>query len=60
MENHVPRNDIDEWVKGLYNPKTMEGLDIGIQIIGRRYQEELVLGVASVLERLMSVPRSKA
>lgn len=56
MEDHIPRNEIDEWVKGLYNLKTMEGLDIGIQIIGRRYHEESVLGVASVLEKLMSVP----
>jgi amidase len=56
MEDHAPRNEIDEWVKGIYNPETMEGLDIGIQIIGRRYHEEFVLGVASVLESLMSVP----
>jgi amidase len=56
VEDHVPRNEIDRWVKGLYDPKTMEGLDIGIQIIGRRYHEESVLGVASVLEKLMSPP----
>ena len=55
VEDHTPRNEIDEWVKGLYNPETMEGLDIGLQIIGRRYHEESVLGVASVLERLMCV-----
>jgi amidase len=56
LELHAPRNEIDDWVKGLYDPKTMEGLDIGIQIIGRRYHEESVLGVASLLERLTCVP----
>ncbi|KAJ8117402.1 hypothetical protein OPT61_g1384 [Boeremia exigua] len=54
-ERHVPRNEIDEWVKGLYDPAAMQGLDIGIQIIGRRFQDETVLGVASLLQRLNSV-----
>lgn len=52
LHDHVPRNAIDEWVKGLYQPEKMHGLDIGIQIVGRRYQEEKVLGVASLLEKL--------
>ncbi|KAM0542208.1 hypothetical protein ACHAPJ_012900 [Fusarium lateritium] len=54
LQDHTPRNAIDEWIKGLYDPQTMQGLDIGIQIIGRRFEEEKVLGVAAVLESLLS------
>lgn len=49
MENHVPRNALDEWNMGLYDPQLMDGLPIGLQIIGRRFEEEKVLGVANVL-----------
>ncbi|KAJ4254511.1 hypothetical protein NW762_010110 [Fusarium torreyae] len=54
LQDHKPRNAIDEWIKGLYDPQAMQGLDIGIQIIGRRFEEEKVLGVAAVLEGLLS------
>jgi hypothetical protein len=52
--DQTPRNAIDEWIHGLYDPQAMRGLDIGIQIIGRRFEEEKVLGVAALLERLLS------
>ncbi|KAF5606485.1 general amidase [Fusarium subglutinans] len=52
LHEYAPRNAIDEWIRGLYDPEAMEGLDIGVQIIGRRYEEEKVLGVASLLEKL--------
>ncbi|KAF5243407.1 hypothetical protein FANTH_8229 [Fusarium anthophilum] len=52
LHDYAPRNAIDEWTRGLYDPEAMEGLDIGVQIIGRRYEEEKVLGVASLLEKL--------
>lgn len=54
IQEHVARNAIDEWVRDLYDPKMMQGLDIGIQIIGRKYEEEKVLGVAKLLETLIS------
>nr|RBQ90464.1 hypothetical protein FVER53263_13403 [Fusarium verticillioides] len=53
LHDYAPRNAIDEWIRGLYNPEAMKGLDIGVQIIGRRYEEEKVLGVASLLEKLI-------
>lgn len=52
--NYVPRNALDEWNKGLYNPQLMDGLPIGLQIIGRRFEEEKVLGVATVLDKLVA------
>lgn len=53
LHDYAPRNAIDEWIRGLYDPEAMKGLDIGVQIIGRRYEEEKVLGVASMLEKLI-------
>ncbi|KAF9768712.1 hypothetical protein IL306_013942 [Fusarium sp. DS 682] len=53
LHDYAPRNPIDEWIQGLYNPQAMQGLDIGVQIIGRRYEEEKVLGVAALLEKLI-------
>ncbi|ENH74884.1 Acetamidase, partial [Fusarium oxysporum f. sp. cubense race 1] len=53
LHGYAPRNAIDEWIRGLYDPETMKGLDIGVQIIGRRYEEEKVLGMASLLEKLI-------
>ncbi|KIX98735.1 uncharacterized protein Z520_05196 [Fonsecaea multimorphosa CBS 102226] len=50
---HQPRNPYDEWNWKLYNPKTMHGHPVGLQIVGRRFEEEKVLGVASVIERLL-------
>ncbi|KAG5762733.1 hypothetical protein H9Q72_009169 [Fusarium xylarioides] len=53
LHDYAPRNAIDEWIRGFYDPEVMKGLDIGVQIIGRRYEEEKVLGVASLLEKLI-------
>ncbi|RMZ91982.1 hypothetical protein DV736_g791, partial [Chaetothyriales sp. CBS 134916] len=50
---YEPRNEYDFWNWKLYDPKTMDGNPIGLQIVGRRFEEEKVLGVASVLEKLM-------
>jgi Asp-tRNA(Asn)/Glu-tRNA(Gln) amidotransferase A subunit family amidase len=54
MEHYVPRNDLDKWNHGLYDPQLMDGLPVGLQIIGRRFEEEKVLGVANVLEKLVA------
>lgn len=53
LEHYVPRNDLDKWNKDLYDPRLMDGLPIALQIIGRRFEEEKVLGVANVLEQLV-------
>ena len=52
-EGYVPRNDYDAWNSGLYDLETMHGHPIGLQLVGRRFEEEKVLGAASVVERLM-------
>lgn len=50
---YTPRNPIDAWNWSLYDSEAMDGHPIGLQIVGRRFDEEKVLGVAKVLEALM-------
>lgn len=54
VESYVPRNDLDKWNRGLYDPQLMDGLPIGLQIVGRRFEEEKVLGVAKVLAKVLA------
>lgn len=53
QEPYEPRNDYDAWNWKLYDPQTMDGHPVGLQIVGRRFEEEKVLGVASVIEKLL-------
>jgi Asp-tRNA(Asn)/Glu-tRNA(Gln) amidotransferase A subunit family amidase len=50
---YQPRNDQDLWNWGIYDPETMDGHPVGLQIVGRRLEEEKVLGVATVFEKLL-------
>lgn len=52
-EVYEPRNDMDAWNWGLYDPETMGGHPVGLQLVGRRFDEEKVLGAAKVIERLL-------
>ncbi|EXJ83636.1 hypothetical protein A1O1_07260 [Capronia coronata CBS 617.96] len=48
-----PRNPLDAWNWQTYDLDLMDGLDIGLQIVGRRLEEEKVLGAALQVRRLM-------
>ncbi|RQM07425.1 hypothetical protein DH86_00002869 [Scytalidium sp. 3C] len=50
---YQPRSDLDSFNWNLYDPVTMDGHPIGLQIIGRGFEEEKVLGVAKVFEKLI-------
>ncbi|KAH7337928.1 general amidase GmdA [Rhizoctonia solani] len=45
-----PRNPIDEMVKAQWNPKTFDGAPIGLQLVGRRWQEEKLLAALKQVE----------
>jgi amidase len=51
---YEPRNEQDAWNWTVYDPETMHGHPIGLQIVGRRLEEEKVLGVAKVIEGLLA------
>ncbi|QDS71929.1 hypothetical protein FKW77_000668 [Venturia effusa] len=51
--SYKPRNELDAWNWSLYDPRTMSGHPVGLQLVGRRFEEEKVLGAALVIERLL-------
>ncbi len=52
-----PRNPIDEWNHGLWDKNGADMarhlLPVGVQIVGRKLEEERVLGIAKVLDDLL-------
>ncbi|GKU10381.1 amidase [Fusarium langsethiae] len=50
---HEPRNEIDAWTWELYDASAMDGRAVGLQIVGRRFEEEKVLGAARQVEELL-------
>jgi amidase len=52
-----PRNVLDEWNKALWdnNKEVMASLKlpVGVQIIGRRYDDEKVLAAAKILDDIL-------
>ncbi|KAI1775774.1 amidase, partial [Hypoxylon cercidicola] len=55
--NHTPRNALDEHNLALWNQagdKMIElGLPVGVQIIGRRLEEEKVLAIGTIVDELL-------
>ncbi|RAL07746.1 amidase signature enzyme [Aspergillus homomorphus CBS 101889] len=46
------RNELDTWNWKLYDPKAMDGHPLNLQVIGRKLEEEVVLGAANAIETL--------
>jgi amidase len=42
-------SDVDQQVHDAYDPKTFAGLPVGIQLVGRRFREEELLGLAEIV-----------
>lgn len=53
--DHEPWNDFDAWIKTLYDLDLMAGHPINLQIVGRKLEEEKVLGAAVAIERAAQV-----
>jgi amidase len=51
--DYAPRNEADEWNWSRYDAETMHDHPVGLQIIGRRFEEERIMGVARVCEELL-------
>ncbi|CAE6378822.1 unnamed protein product [Rhizoctonia solani] len=45
-----PRNPFDEFVRAQWNPETFDGAPVGLQLVGRRWQEEKLLAVLKHVE----------
>lgn len=53
QEDYKPRNPQDAWNWAVYDKEASDGMPVGLQIIGRRLEEEKVLGAAAVVEALL-------
>ncbi|KAJ5086509.1 hypothetical protein NUU61_007816 [Penicillium alfredii] len=51
--DHVPRNASDEFNHKQYNVDSVEGLPVGVQVVGGKYGEEKCIAVAKVIESLL-------
>ncbi|KAL4898488.1 amidase signature domain-containing protein [Aspergillus ambiguus] len=49
---YKPRNELDAWNWNLYDPKTMNGHPINLQVIGKKLNDEKVLGAATIIEQI--------
>ncbi|OQO01796.1 hypothetical protein B0A48_12269 [Cryoendolithus antarcticus] len=52
-DDYVPRNAYDAWNWAQYDSESMDGHHVGLQLVGRRYEEEKVLGAAIHIEKLL-------
>lgn len=52
-EPYQPRNPIDEWNWQQYDAEMMDGHPVSLQIVGRKLEEEKILGAAVVLENIL-------
>lgn len=50
---YEPRGPIDEWNWSQYDIEKMDGHSVGLQIVGRRLEEEKVLGAAQQVQQLL-------
>ncbi|KAI9369784.1 amidase signature domain-containing protein [Aspergillus egyptiacus] len=50
--DYQPRNELDAWNWNLYDAQAMDGHPVNVQVIGRKLDEETVLGAATVLEQV--------
>ncbi|KAH9896629.1 amidase signature enzyme [Cubamyces lactineus] len=52
-----PRNTIERDMYKMYDPKKMHGLPVGVQIVGKRLEEEKVLEAMKTIEALLKESR---
>ncbi|KAL2862996.1 amidase signature domain-containing protein [Aspergillus lucknowensis] len=50
--DYKPRNELDAWNWNLYDVEAMDGHPVNVQVIGRKLDEERVLGAATMIEKI--------
>lgn len=50
---HAPRNEIEEYIAGQWDPSTYDNSPIGLQLVGRRHNEERLLAILKVIEDIV-------
>ncbi|KAL4875895.1 amidase [Aspergillus karnatakaensis] len=49
-KDYVALSDIDQRIREEYNPQVQHGTPVGLQLVGRRFQEEKMLALAEMFE----------
>ncbi len=52
-EGYKPRNDVDEYIYGNYNPEEINGGAVAIQLVAGRLKEEKLLAMMKVLSKII-------
>lgn len=52
-KSHKPRDKSDAFNWQQYDPSLVEGMPVGVQVVGGRYGEEKCVAVAKVVEELL-------
>lgn len=53
LRNFTPRNAVEAGAYRMYDARKMEGLPIGVQVVGKRLEEEKVLEGMKLIEGLL-------
>ncbi|EHK97221.1 putative Acetamidase [Glarea lozoyensis 74030] len=48
-EGYEPKSEQDEMIHKTYDPELFDGAHVGVQIVGRRFQEEKILTITEIL-----------
>ncbi|KAK1138916.1 hypothetical protein N8T08_001656 [Aspergillus melleus] len=51
---HVPRNESERFTKEQYDIDLVEGMPVGVQVVGGRFGDEMCVAVAKVIERVLA------
>ncbi|CAK7198622.1 hypothetical protein SEUCBS139899_001286 [Sporothrix eucalyptigena] len=53
-ESYTPLNDLDKAIHEEYNPLTQGNTPVGLQLVGRRFQEEKILALVEMLSTALA------
>ncbi|RDW92269.1 acetamidase-1 [Coleophoma crateriformis] len=48
-----PTCELDVHIRKIYDPEVYKGMPLTVQVVGRRMEEEKILGIATILEKLL-------
>ena len=52
-DEYVPKNELEKHYWEIYSADDAEGLPVGVQVVGKRYHERMVLQAARLIEKAL-------
>ncbi|OAP56028.1 amidase [Fonsecaea erecta] len=59
-KDYQPMNDLDKKIWQEYDPDVQQGTPVGLQLVGRRLQEEKILGIVELLSTALAVKQKSS